>query len=233
MQLRLNHFTVAAVVLLAAGSTAAAQTTSAHTFHIFVRGAQVGSEEVTVVQMADGWTLRGSGKLGTPINLTTEYWEARYDQAWAPLELTVNQTDGKSRWSVHSTFNGTAAATDVTRDGQNQRRNQTIAAGSVVLPNLIFGSYEALAARLASAAVGAQLPVFVAPQNAVAATVTRVVRRRLTIGTAWRRQLAPVVFAVCPPRPPAASARAFKKPIAVGFSKSPLSPIAKDRSAAI
>src|SRR4051812_40362828 len=128
MQLRSNHFTVAVLALLAVGTTAAAQTTSAHTFHVFLRGAQVGSEEVTVLQLADGWTLRGSGKLNAPVNLTTEYWEARYDQDWKPLELTVNQTDGKSRWSVHSRFDGTTAATDITKDGQTERRNQTLAA---------------------------------------------------------------------------------------------------------
>ena len=64
------------------------------------------------------------------------------------VDLTVSQTDKTNRWSVHSTFSGINAATDVVQNGQNERRNLTITPDSVVLPNLIFGSYEALAARL-------------------------------------------------------------------------------------
>ena len=44
-----------------------------------------------------------------------------------------------------------------------------MAADTVVLPNLIFGAYEALAARLATEKVGSQLQVFIAPQDALSA----------------------------------------------------------------
>src|SRR6187399_1245672 len=174
MQLRWKHSTVAALMLLSGISVVAAQEPSGHTFHVFVRGAEAGSEEVTVQDSGDGWTLRGSGRLGNPLNLTTEYWEIRYDRLWNPLELNVGQADSTNRWTVHTTFSGTTAASDVTRNGQNERRNLTIAADSIVLPNLIFGSYEALAARLASASPGAQLSAVIVPQNSVAITADRV-----------------------------------------------------------
>ena len=49
-----------------------------------------------------------------------------------------------------------------------------MAADTIVLPNLIFGAYEALAARLATEKVGGQLQVFIAPQDALAATIRNV-----------------------------------------------------------
>jgi hypothetical protein len=45
---------------------------------------------------------------------------------------------------------------------------------TVVLPNLIFGAYEALAARLATEKVGSELQVFIAPQDALPATIHNV-----------------------------------------------------------
>ena len=84
----------------------AAQTTAAHTFRVFVRGVDTGIEEVTVLESADGWTLRGSGKLRAPINLSMDFWEARYDRAWKPIELTINLTESAKKWTVHTTFNG-------------------------------------------------------------------------------------------------------------------------------
>jgi pimeloyl-ACP methyl ester carboxylesterase len=179
----LRHFTCpkgAAVAALfaafcaAGGQDAAAQTTAAHTFRVFVRGVDTGIEEVTVLESADGWTLRGSGKLRAPVNLAMDFWEARYDRAWKPIELTINLTESAKRWSVHTTFKGTIASSDITQEGQVQRRNSTVAIDTVVLPNLIFGAYEALAARLAMEKIGSQLQVFIAPQDALSALVHNV-----------------------------------------------------------
>jgi pimeloyl-ACP methyl ester carboxylesterase len=174
MKRRLMHSTVAAVMLLCVGRSASAQAPSAHTFHVFIKGADAGSEEVTVFSSPDGWALRGSGRLTGSLNLTTEYWEVRYDPAWKPIDLSINQSDDTTKWTVRSAFSGTIAATDVARNGQNERRNMTIAPDSVVLPNLIFGSYEALAARLAAATPGSQLPGFIVPQNSVTITADHV-----------------------------------------------------------
>jgi pimeloyl-ACP methyl ester carboxylesterase len=181
MRLRWKHSTVAALMLMSIVRAAAAQTPSAHTFHVFIRGAEAGSEEATLFESPDGWAIRGSGRLGPPLNLTTEYWEIRYDRSWKPIDLSVNQADKVNRWTVHTTFNGTTAASDVAQNGQNQRLNQTVSPDSVVLPNLIFGSYEALAARLADAAAGSQFPGFIVPQNSVSIMVNRVTDERIEV----------------------------------------------------
>ena len=174
-----RHFTWTIAVLTAlflGGSpgSAAAQAPASHTFRIFVRGVDMGIEEVTLVESADGWTLRGSGKLRAPVNLAMDYWEARYDRAWKPIELTINLTESAKRWTVRTTFAGTSASSDITQDGQVQRRTSTVAPDTIVLPNLIFGAYEALAARLATTTPGSQLQVFIAPQDVLSATIHRV-----------------------------------------------------------
>ena len=168
-------------MLLTVVGAAAAQAPSAHTFHVFIRGAEAGTEEITVFGSPDGWALRGSGRLGPPLNLTTEYWEIRYDRSWRPIDLSVNQADKTNRWTVHTTFSGTTASSDVAQNGRNERRNQTVAADSVVLPNLIFGSYEALAARLATMTPGSQLPGFIVPQNSVSIMVNAVTNETIEI----------------------------------------------------
>ncbi|HTL03506.1 MAG TPA: alpha/beta fold hydrolase [Vicinamibacterales bacterium] len=181
MKLCWKHSTVGALMVLWAIGSAAAQAPAGHTFHVFLRGAEAGTEEVTVLGTAEGWALRGSGRLGAPLNLTTEYWEIRYDRAWRPIELTVGQADQTNKWSVHTTVSGTTAASDVTQNGQNERRNLTIAPDAVVLPNLIFGSYEALAVRLATASPGAQIAAFIVPQNSVSITVVRVAEETIQV----------------------------------------------------
>lgn len=165
---------VAAFVVAAGVHSAAAQATTAQTFRVFVRGVDTGLEEVAVLESAEGWTLRGSGKLRAPVNIAMDFWEARYDRAWKPVELTINLTASSKLWTVHTTFNGTVASSDITQEGQLQRRTSSVATDTVVLPNLIFGAYEALAARLATEKVGSQLQVFIAPQDALAATIQRV-----------------------------------------------------------
>jgi len=141
---------------------------------VFVRGVDAGIEEVTVFDSPEGWTLRGSGKFRAPLNLAMDYWEARYDRAWKPIELTVNLTQNEKRWAVHTTFDGTTASSEISEDGQLQRRSSTVAADTIVLPNLVFGAYEALAARLASQKPGAELQMFIAPRDAVPVTVNTV-----------------------------------------------------------
>jgi pimeloyl-ACP methyl ester carboxylesterase len=167
----LTYFTVVLALILVTGVHSSAQNTAASTFRVFVRGVDTGVEEVTMFESPDGYTLRGSGKLRAPINLAMDYWEARYDRTWKPLELTVNLTESAKKWTVHTTFRGTTASSDISQDGQVQRRTSTVAADTIVLPNLIFGAYEALAARLASQKPGGQLQMFIAPQDAVPVTV--------------------------------------------------------------
>jgi hypothetical protein len=141
---------------------------------VFLRGAVVGSEEVLVSQSPDGWTLRGSGRFTPPIDLAIGYWEARYDSSWRPKELTVNLSSESRKWGVHTVIEGTSAVSEVTQSGEAARQTATVAVDTVLLPNLVFGTYEALAARLAASMPGSALRAFVAPQGEIAIRVDRV-----------------------------------------------------------
>jgi hypothetical protein len=82
-----RQFTVAGVLLLLFTGEAAAQAVTGHTFHVFVRGVDAGAEEVTVMDTPGGFTLRGSGRLNAPLNLTVEYVEApRADRELRPRD---------------------------------------------------------------------------------------------------------------------------------------------------
>ena len=135
--------------------SAAAQTTAAHTFRVFVRGVDTGIEEVTVLESADGWTLRGSGKLRAPVNLVDGLLggavrprveaDRAHDQPHREREAVDASTPRSAARSRRATSR---------RTGRISAARSTVAADTVVLPNLIFGAYEALAARLATEKVG-------------------------------------------------------------------------------
>ena len=75
---------------------------------------------------------------------------------------------------MHTTFAGTSAVSEITRAGQATKKTDTVAADAVVLPNLIFGAYEALAARLVTANAGTEFRVYNAPQGEIGLRVVRV-----------------------------------------------------------
>ena len=169
----LKHFTVVATLLLLAATDAPAQVSAANTFRVFVRGAESGIEEVTLFELPHGWTLRGSVKMRAPITVAIDYWEARYDRNWRPLELTINVTEDGVRRTLHSTFNGAIASIDVSQNDQVERRTVNVAPDAVVLPGLVFGAYEALAARLSTSQRGASFPALIA-ENTVTISVNNV-----------------------------------------------------------
>jgi hypothetical protein len=178
----LRYFTVAIAVVAAASlDRPAAQQTPGSTFRVFVRGADTGVEEVSITESPSGWTLRGSGKLRAPLNLTTDSWEARYDRSWNPIELTVNLSENANRWRIRTTFSGTSATSDITQNGKTEQRTHTVAADSIALSNVVFGAYEVLAARLATAQPGAQLQAYIAPQDVVSFTAENVTSESIQV----------------------------------------------------
>src|SRR5262249_11219545 len=59
-------------------------------------------------------------------------------------------------------------------------KNDQISAATVVLPNNVFGAYEALAARLWDTKAGAEVPVYIVPNGEIKATVKSVADQALT-----------------------------------------------------
>jgi pimeloyl-ACP methyl ester carboxylesterase len=141
---------------------------------VFIRGTAVGSVESAIRKTAEGWVVTGSSRLAPPLDVTARRVLVRYTDDWKPLELSVDGTAKGGGFSVHTTFNGTTAENDVVQQGQPTHKVDTVSTDTVVLPNLFFPAYEALAVRIASMkADTGQLRAYVAPQAEIAVDVQR------------------------------------------------------------
>jgi uncharacterized protein len=187
--MRLSSHCTALLVALStlawhATTVRAQQVEGTATFRVFLRGAPVGTEDTTVQRSPDGWILTGTGHLGAPLDLTTRRIEMRYDANWKPQELSIDANTKGATFGIHTTFAGGNAESEVNQTGVVKRKSDSVAADTIVLPNLFFGTYEALALRLASIPDGATFRAYIAPQAEIA--VKQTARSSLRIETAKR-----------------------------------------------
>ncbi len=144
-------------------------------FNIFVGSTPAGFERVRVVRTDDdGWLVQASGQMTAPVPIDTRVFEAAYDSEWRPRRLTLEGSQAGVPFRLESTF-AAGAATNTLQEGD--RRTTTgdrIDPASVVLPNSIFVSYEALAMRLGRSRPGDELPIYVPPRGFLSARVDAV-----------------------------------------------------------
>jgi pimeloyl-ACP methyl ester carboxylesterase len=69
--------------------------------------------------------------------------------------------------ALTTSFGVTTAANVITQNGSTTAKTDQISARSIVLPNSFYAGYVVLAARLAEAAPGTELPVYVAPSSEI------------------------------------------------------------------
>ena len=150
------------------------------TFRIFARGQPIGSESVTVHDLPDGWKVTSSGSIGAPISLKTSFAEAVYDRDWRPKSLMVQGTIKGQATLVKTAFSGTSATSEIVQDEKSFSKTDTVSERTIVMPNLVFGTYEALAARLSQAQPGATFPIYVAPQAEVTMSLDSVTTERVS-----------------------------------------------------
>ena len=148
------------------------QEAGATSFTIFLRGTPVGSEQVALSRTATGWTIVSSGRLGAPMDVVARRLQVRYTPEWKPLELTLDGTVRGQPQTIRTVVDGTGAKSDITVAGQASQKTDTIDPNALLLlPNSFFGPYEALAARLKTAASGSEIPVYLLPQGSIAIRV--------------------------------------------------------------
>jgi dienelactone hydrolase len=181
---------VAACLLSGEVSGQTDQVVHSATYAVFVRGARVGFESVTVTRTGGGWQISSSGQLGAPFDLTNSKFEVTYASDWQPQRLSIEGVTSGQSMSLGATFGLTTAIVDLTRGAQRGSAVHQVSARTIVLPNYFFAGYEALTARLATAAVGARYPVYVAPQSEITLTVSAIATKTLTTpsGTIEMRQ---------------------------------------------
>jgi pimeloyl-ACP methyl ester carboxylesterase len=157
-----------------AQSTAAAPAEGGAQLLIFIGGRQVGQEQVNVARTGGGWIISATGQLTVPSEITTNSFEVKYDADWQPQELRIRATAGGKPLSLSTSFGMTTAVNEITQGGNTNSKTDQISARTIVLPNNFFAAYEAMAARLANAQAGTELPLYVAPQTEIKAVVKAV-----------------------------------------------------------
>jgi dienelactone hydrolase len=136
-------------------------------FTIFAQGRDVGTERVSVARTSDGWLVSGSGRLTAPIDIVIRRFEARYDREWRPRDLTVEASTRGEPLEIRTTFAAGEAQTALKVGAADTGNVQKVSPEAIILIDNFFGSYEALAARLATMTPGAETPVYFARQTQV------------------------------------------------------------------
>jgi pimeloyl-ACP methyl ester carboxylesterase len=171
--MRLHCTVLAATVLLATAGTASAQVAQASpavgeaAFGIYLKGTPIGREQVTLSRTDSGWIITSTGRTAGPIDFTITRFEMKYAMDWRPLEMALEARLKNAPVGLRTSFTLTTAINEITQNGKTFSKEDRISAGTTVLPNNVFGSYEALAARLSIAVLDAEIPVYVVPQAEV------------------------------------------------------------------
>ncbi len=169
-------------------------------FLVFFRSQPIGREEVTVIRQADAWIVRGSSRLGPPIDITSRTAEVIYDPQWRPKSLLIDGVVRGQNVTLKTTFDGSKATTVISVQGAPQSKADAVSADPVVLANSFLGSYAALAMRLQGLTPGAELKAYVAPQAEITVKLVSVAPQRIdTPRAAINATLFSLVFVNPPP----------------------------------
>jgi pimeloyl-ACP methyl ester carboxylesterase len=121
-----------------------------------------------------------TGQLVAPLSITTRLAEVTYDREWRPKSLLIDSLIKEQSITVKTAFAGTQATSEIVQGDKTFTKTDAVAAQTIVLPNLIFGAYEALAARLSTAQPGAKFRIYVAPQAEIDLTLDTVTADRVS-----------------------------------------------------
>ena len=132
-----------------------------------------------MLRLQDGYVVRGTSRLGPPIDITSRIAEVDYDLEWRPKSLHIDGVVRGQDVALKTTFAGGKAINVIAIQGKAQPKEDPVADDTVVLPNAFLGSYAALARRLQGKAPGAELRGYIAPQAEIPITVTAVAPERI------------------------------------------------------
>lgn len=182
--MRIHCTVLAAGVLAAAAGAATAQTVEPQpgdaAFSIFVRNTQLGREQVTLSRTDSGWLITSSGTIGSPVDLTLNRFEMKYSRGWAPEEMKLDARVRVTPVVVSTSFSMTSAINEITQGDRGAGKTDQISARTVVIPNNVYGAYEALAAQIWDDAPGTELHLYVVPNYEIKATVRSAADQTLT-----------------------------------------------------
>ena len=149
------------------------------TFNVFVNSIPVGFERTRLLRTDDGWVIRAGGQVTAPVTNDISLFEATYDADWRPVRVAIEGTRDGVPFALDTTIVDGIATSELRQETARETYEIAIDPGAVVLPNLMFAAYEALAVRLSESAVGAELAIFVAPGGTASVRVDNVGSQRI------------------------------------------------------
>jgi pimeloyl-ACP methyl ester carboxylesterase len=123
--------------------------------------------------------VRGSNRLGPPLDVITKLAEIEYDSKWQPRRLLIEGTSRGQEATIKSSFANGEATTEVVVAGQSSVKTDNVAADAIVLPNAFLGSYAVLARRLMGQAPGVTFNAYIAPQGQITIRLDGVFTERI------------------------------------------------------
>ncbi len=156
-----------------------APTDASYSYTVFLQSRPIGQESVSVIRQTDGWVIRGSNRLGPPLDVVTRTAEIHYDLEWRPTRMLIDGNSRGQEVSVKTTFANGQALSDIVVGGTPSTKSDPVAADTVVLPNAFLGSYAALARRLVGQTAGTMFRGYIAPQAEVAIRLDGVYAERV------------------------------------------------------
>ncbi|HEX6464082.1 MAG TPA: alpha/beta fold hydrolase [Vicinamibacterales bacterium] len=183
MPFRVHCTALGAALCLAAGPAAAQPQPQPQpgdaSFSVFVRNNEIGHEQVTLSRTESGWIITSSGNTGVPIDFTLTRFEMKYTTDWEPQEMRLDGRVRATPVGIASSFSVTNAISEITQAGRSGTKTDQISARAIVVPNNVYGAYEALAVRLWDTKPNTDLPIYVVPQAEIKATVKAVTDQAL------------------------------------------------------
>jgi pimeloyl-ACP methyl ester carboxylesterase len=177
-----SMLSIAAVLVLAAPLHSAAPSAQEEptTFVVTLQGVRIGSETMRVTRQGGTIRISMSGAVGAPVGITTTRFEMTYGTDWQPQQLFVEAAVGNESIGIGTTFGVTTAVSDMTQGTRRGSITHNVSPRTIVLPANFFSAYAALAARLSSFPAGSKVPIYVAPEGEIQATVNRVTPKQLS-----------------------------------------------------
>ncbi|HEY1307166.1 MAG TPA: alpha/beta fold hydrolase [Vicinamibacterales bacterium] len=176
------------VLLLCLAVPAAAQQASPSKptgYTVFLRGTQIGREEVSVEKNAGGLTITSQGRLLAPLNAVIKKAEFKYRPDGSPELFTLEGNANNAEVALRTSFTDTTAVTEGTQGGKPLKVSQSISPQAIVMPNGIFSAYAALALRLAGTTGPVALRAYVLPELMVGVRTTGSTSERMQVGTTF------------------------------------------------
>src|SRR5687768_9198091 len=100
---------------------------------VFLQSRPIGREEVTILRQAEGWIVRGSNRLGPPLDVVTRSAEVHYDPEWRPRRLSIEGTSRGQEVTIQTTFANGKANSEIAVAGKVTSKVDDVAADTVVL----------------------------------------------------------------------------------------------------